>query len=200
MSSDPDSSTARLVLASSSPYRRQLLQRLQTPFVHAAPNIDESPRTGETVRALVSRLAHAKARAIAKDHPNAVIIGSDQVATRGDTVLGKPGSAAGAREQLLACSDQEVSFLTSAVVIDPARASVEEHLDETRVSFRTLQPDEIDRYIAREKPYDCAGGFKVEKLGITLFWRVRSDDPTALTGLPLIWVASALRRCGFDLP
>lgn len=190
----------RLVLASSSPYRRELLQRLTLEFRWQAPHIDETSRPHESVRSLVARLARSKANAITRDQPDAVVVGSDQVAVRGNTILGKPGNRELAQQQLLLCSDQEVTFYTAAVVIDGQRQSSEEHIDETRVAFRTLQPDEIDRYLDSEEPYDCAGAFKVEGLGISLFWRVTSDDPTALTGLPLIWVAGALRRCGFRLP
>lgn len=189
-----------VVLASSSPYRRSLLQRLAVDFRWQAPAIDESPRRGEAPRALVSRLARSKAGTIAAADPGSVIIGSDQLATRGDSILGKPGDRETARKQLLESADQEVCFYTAAVVIDPRRDAHEEHIDETRVAFRSLQPEEIDRYLDAERPYDCAGGFKAEGLGISLFWRITSEDPTALTGLPLIWVAAALRRCGLQVP
>lgn len=195
-----DSGPPPLLLASTSPYRRQLLGRLGIPFETEAPGVEESPRAHEQVRSMVSRLAHEKARAVAGRYPRAVVIGSDQVAVRGTTVLGKPGDTETARHQLLLCSDQEVRFLTAAVVIDGSRNAIEEHLDETRVAFRTLQPQEIDRYVDVEQPLDCAGGFKAEGLGISLFWRISSDDPTALTGLPLIWLAGALRRCGYAIP
>lgn len=189
-----------LILASSSPYRRALLQRLGVSFRWQAPEIDESPRSGETPRALVSRLARAKADAIGASAGQAIVIGSDQVAMRGDTVLGKPGDRATARRQLLECADQEVCFYTAAVVTDPHRSTSEEHIDETCVAFRSLQPEEIDRYLDADQPYDCAGGFKAEQLGVSLFWRIKTEDPTALTGLPLIWLAAALRRCGFQIP
>lgn len=189
-----------LILASSSPHRRTSLQRLGLTFQWQAPDIDESPRRGETPQALVSRLAREKADAIATQAGRAVVIGSDQVATRGDTILGKPGDRETARRQLLECADQEVCFYTAAVVIDSYRAASEEHVDETRVAFRSLQPEEIDRYLDIDQPYDCAGAFKAEQLGISLFWRIRTEDPTALTGLPLIWLAAALRRCGLQIP
>ena len=189
-----------LILASSSPYRRALLQRLGVSFRWQAPAIDESPRRGETPRALVSRLAREKAAAIGTGAGPAIVIGSDQVAMRGDTLLGKPGDRDTARRQLLECADQEVCFYTGAVVVDHYRSTSEEHIDETRVAFRSLQPEEIDRYLDADQPYDCAGGFKAERLGVSLFWRINTDDPTALTGLPLIWLAAALRRCGLQVP
>ena len=189
-----------LILASSSPYRRALLQRLGVSFRWRSPDIDESPRPGETPRALVSRLARDKADAIGAHAGRAVVIGSDQVAMRGDTVLGKPGDRETARLQLLECAGQEVCFYTAAVVTDLYRSASEEHIDETRVAFRSLQPEEIDRYLDAEQPYDCAGGFKAEQLGISLFWRIKTEDPTALTGLPLIWLGAALRRCGLQIP
>ncbi len=189
-----------VILASSSPYRRALLRRLGVDFRWQAPAIDETPRPDESPRALVSRLAHDKAGAILAETGEAVVIGSDQVAARGDSILGKPGDRDTAKRQLLESAGQEVCFYTSAVVIDSRRAAHEEHIDETRVAFRSLHPDEIDRYLDAEQPYDCAGGFKAEQLGISLFWRVTTEDPTALTGLPLIWVAGALRRCGLHIP
>lgn len=189
-----------LVLASSSAYRRTLLARLGVRFAAMAPAIDETPGEAEKAEALASRLAYDKAAAVAALHPDAVVIGSDQVAARGTTLLGKPGDAGRARRQLLESSGQELTFYTAVAVLDGRRRAVERHMDETRVAFRTLAPDEIARYVAAERPLDCAGAFKAEGLGISLFWRIVTEDPTALTGLPLIWLAGALRRCGFAIP
>lgn len=200
MNNPHDTTEPRLILASSSPYRRALLERLGIPFRALSPAVDETRRRGEDAPTLALRLAHAKAAALATQFPQAVVIGSDQVAARGDTLLGKPGDAARARQQLLESSGQEVSFHTAVVVLDGQRRSVEREIDETRVAFRTLSPAEIERYVEAERPVDCAGGFKAEGLGISLFWRIECEDPTALTGLPLIWVAGALRRCGFAIP
>ncbi|MBT8130647.1 MAG: septum formation protein Maf, partial [Gammaproteobacteria bacterium] len=185
-----------LVLASSSQYRRQLLMRLVSDFSCHAPEIDETRHPGETPDHLAMRLAREKAQTVAIRHRDAVIIGSDQVAARGDTLLGKPGNFAAAHQQLLESSDQGLSFYTAVYLIDPNRETSETHLDHTRVHFRSLHDDEINRYLEIEKPFDCAGAFKAEGLGISLFWRINSDDPTALQGLPLIWLASALRRAG----
>jgi septum formation protein len=197
------SSTApglRLVLASTSQYRRQLLERLGLPFTVAAPNVDESPLPGESAVDLVHRLARSKADAIAQRHPKSVIIGSDQLALCGRDVLGKPGSGERAIAQLKSLSGQRVTFNTAVHVINSDTATHDGHVDVTTVHFRQLSDEEIKRYVARDKPYDCAGGFKVEALGITLFTRIESQDPTALVGLPLIWLAGALRRHGFILP
>lgn len=190
----------RLVLASTSPYRRQLLERLGIPFTVAAPNIDESPLPGESAVDLVHRLARSKADAAAQRHPKSLIIGSDQLALCGRDVLGKPGSGERAIAQLKSLSGQRVVFNTAVHVINSDTGSNEGHVDVTTVHFRTLSDDEIKRYVARDKPYDCAGGFKVEMLGVTLFSRIESQDPTGLVGLPLIWLSAALRRHGFTLP
>jgi septum formation protein len=190
----------RLVLASTSTYRRQLLERLGIPFTVAASNVDEEPLPGESAVDLVQRLARTKAEAVARRHTNSLIIGSDQLALCGRDVLGKPGSGERAVAQLKSLSSQRVVFHTAVHVINTASNANEGHVDLTTVHFRQLTEDEIKRYVARDKPYDCAGGFKVETLGITLFNRVESQDPTALIGLPLIWLAGALRRSGFDLP
>lgn len=190
----------RLVLASTSTYRRQLLERLGIPFTVAASNVDEEPLPGESAVDLVQRLAQAKAEAVARRHPNSLIIGSDQLALCGRDVLGKPGSGDRAVAQLKSLSGQRVVFHTAVHVIHADSAANEGHVDLTTVHFRALNEDEIRRYVARDKPYDCAGGFKVESLGVALFNRVESQDPTALIGLPLIWLTGALRRHGFDLP
>lgn len=190
----------RLVLASTSTYRRQLLERLGIPFTVAASQVDEEPLPGESAVDLVNRLARAKAEAVARRHPKSVVIGSDQLALCGRDVLGKPGSGERAIAQLKSLSGQRVAFHTAVHVIHSDTAGHEGHVDLTTVHFRQLSEDEIKRYVARDKPYDCAGGFKVEALGVALFNRVESQDPTALIGLPLIWLAGALRRNGFELP
>jgi septum formation protein len=192
--------TPRLVLASTSSYRRQLLERLGIPFTVAAPNVDESPLPGESAVDLVHRLARTKADAIAQRHPRSLVIGSDQLALCGRDVLGKPGSGERAIAQLKSLSGQRVVFNTAVHVINSDTGSNEGHVDVTTVHFRSLTDEEIKRYVARDKPYDCAGGFKVEAFGVTLFTRVESQDPTGLIGLPLIWLAGALRRNGFTLP
>ncbi|MBT8136651.1 MAG: septum formation protein Maf [Gammaproteobacteria bacterium] len=189
-----------LVLASASKYRRMLLNRLALRFDSIAPNIDESRHGGETPEHLATRLAREKARAVAAAHTGTVVIGSDQVATRGDNILGKPGDFETARTQLLESSDQEVTFYTAVSVMDTGRGINEHHTDCTRVDFRSLNAEEIQRYLEAERPFDCAGAFKAEGLGISLFWRIQTVDPTAIMGLPLIWLASALRRAGYQVP
>ncbi len=194
------STLSRIVLASTSLYRRQLLERLRLPFTVHSPGIDETPLPGEDVTALVHRLARLKAEAVAERYPDSLIIGSDQAATRGATILGKPGSAEAATAQLKASSGSQIAFLTAVHVIDPHHQRHEAHIDTTVVKFRALSDEEIARYVAAEKPLDCAGAFKAEALGISLFERIDSHDPTALTGLPLIWLAGALRRAGVLVP
>jgi len=189
-----------LVLASTSAYRRLLLERLRIPFECVAPAVDEQRLPGEPADALAQRLARLKAQAVAALRPGAVVIGSDQVAVRGSAILGKPGTSARCQEQLLQSSGQDVAFLTAVHVIDGRTRRVESHLDRTLVRFRTLAADEIARYVAADAPHDCAGGFKAESLGIALFDHVESVDPTALTGLPLIWLCGALRRASIPVP
>lgn len=191
---------ARLVLASTSIYRRQLLERFRLPFTVHSPGVDESLLPNEEAITLVHRLAKAKAEAVALRYPDSVIIGSDQVAVRGATILGKPGSMEAAIAQLKAASGAQIVFQTAVHVIIPQHQRHEAHVDTTVVKFRNLSDEEISRYVEAEKPLDCAGSFKAEMLGITLFERIDSHDPTALTGLPLIWLAGALRRAGFQLP
>jgi septum formation protein len=189
-----------LILASTSRYRRALLERIAPPFEVLSPDLDEAPLDGEVPRARAVRLSLAKARAVAERHPRAIVIGSDQVAALGDQVLDKPGDEETCRRQLSALSGRTAHFFTGCAVIGIDAEMRYEHLDTTTVNFRMLTDTEIRRYVAREKPLDCAGGFKVEALGITLFERVESADPTALIGLPLIWLASALRKAGYLLP
>lgn len=190
----------RLVLASTSAYRRQLLERFGLPFTVAGPNVDESPLPGESAVDLVQRLARSKADAVAQRHPKSLVIGSDQLALCGRDLLGKPGSGERAIAQLKSLSGQRVTFNTAVHVINTQTGADEGHLDVTTVHFRQLTDEEIKRYVSRDKPYDCAGGFKVEALGISLFSRVESQDPTGLVGLPLIWLSGAMRRNGFTLP
>lgn len=197
-SSDPV--PPRLVLASTSPYRRELLARLRLPFDCEPPGCDEGRQAGESADALAGRLARLKAEAVGARRPGCIVIGSDQVAVRGEEILGKPGSVESCIEQLGRCSGGEVTFLTAVHVVDGSRGRAESHLDRTRVVFRRLDPGEIARYVAADRPLDCAGGFKAESLGIALFDRIESVDPTALTGLPLAWLSGALRRAGIPVP
>lgn len=190
----------RLVLGSTSRYRRQLLERFGIPFTTAASHVDETPLPGESPIDLVHRLARSKAEAVAQRHRSCLVIGSDQLAVCDREVLGKPVSGERAILQLKALSGQRVTFNTAVHLFNSDTGANEGHLDVTTVHFRKLSEAEIERYVARDKPYDCAGGFKVESLGIALFTRVESNDPTGLVGLPLIWLADALRRNGFAVP
>ena len=190
----------RLVLASTSRYRRELLERLSVPFECAASQVDETALQDEPPQALAARLARLKAEAVAAAHPGAVVIGSDQVAVRGSEALGKPGSVERCVQQLLQSSGREVEFLTAVFVLDAAAGRSEAFVDRTVVRFRSLARAEIERYVAADSPLDCAGGFKAESLGISLFDSIESADPTGLTGLPLIWLCGALRRAGIPVP
>ncbi|MCM2478315.1 Maf family protein [Serpentinimonas maccroryi] len=189
-----------LILGSSSPYRRELLGRLQLPFSVAVPNVDESPRPGEPPAQMAQRLALAKAQAVALQHPQALVIGSDQVAELKGQALGKPGSHERARAQLQAMSGQSVCFHTAVALCCLDSGYSASALAQVRVQFRVLQDDEIERYLRAEQPYDCAGSAKSEGLGIALLERIESDDPTALIGLPLIHTARLLRGAGVPLP
>jgi septum formation protein len=186
----------RLVLASTSQYRKALLTRLGLSFTTQAPNVEESARANEQPAELAARLALAKAQAVAA--PGTVVLGSDQVAALGGKILRKPGTHAAALEQLVACQSRVVEFYTGAAVIDVAGARVWQTLDRTAVHFARLPAAALERYLRLDQPYDCAGGFKAEGLGIALFERIESADPTALIGLPLIWVAATLRAAGLD--
>lgn len=185
-----------LVLASSSSYRKMLLGKLGLPFEAAAPDIDESPLPGESPRALVHRLAIAKAQALTDRFPNHLIIGSDQVADLDGHTLGKPGTAERAREQLRLASGRSVEFLTGLCLLNSATRTLEATVESFRVHFRTLSEMQISRYVAREQPLDCAGSFKSEGLGIALFEKLEGDDPNTLIGLPLIRLAQMLERAG----
>jgi septum formation protein len=192
-----------LVLASTSPYRRALLERFGLPFTTARPETDESPRPGESPQALAERLALAKAEAVlarvANDVADTWVIGSDQVAEVDGRPLGKPGHNAAATAQLRSMSGREVRFLT-AVCLAGSAGQRHRALDITIVRFRALGDDEIERYITREQPLDCAGSFKSEGLGIALFDEIENRDPTALIGLPMIATARLLREAGFLIP
>lgn len=177
-----------------------MLERLGLPFECIAPGVEEIARPGEAPGDLALRLARAKAHAVAARRPDAVVIGSDQVALRGDEILGKPGTVERCRVQLQQSSGRDVVFLTAVHVVDGPGGTAESHLDRTQVSFRVLDDVEIARYVERDRPLDCAGGFKAESLGIALFERIDSCDPTGLTGLPLAWLCGALRRAGYATP
>ena len=190
----------KLILASTSPHRRALLERLGLPFTAVAPGVDETRSFKEPVGELVKRLSRAKAEAVAAAHPGALIIGSDQAAEREGEILGKPGGHAEAVAQLKAASGKYLKFHTGLCLLDTRDGSRREYTDVTRVIFRTLRDEEIERYLQAEKPYDCAGSFKSEGLGITLFEGIESSDPSALIGLPLIALARFLREAGVFLP
>ena len=191
----------RTILASTSRYRRELLQRLTDHIEQHAPKVDETADPGEHPKALALRLASAKAQALSVSCSDALIIGSDQVACCDATILGKPGNHARAVAQLQQCSGNTVTFYTAISVIDtrsrPFRVLSE--CNETRVTFRNLSNEEIHAYLMREQAYDCAGSFKCEGLGIALFERIQTEDPTALIGLPLIALTNLLREFGIRI-
>ena len=189
-----------LVLASGSRYRAAQLATLGVPFESDAPDIDESALPGETPDALAVRLAAEKARAVLERHPHALVLGGDQVATLCGTRLGKPGDAASARAQLARQSGRCVEFLGAVHLIDGRDGRERSALVSTRATLRVLADEEIFRYVERDAPLDCAGAFKVESLGIALFERIESSDPSALVGLPLIATARLLRECGLAVP
>jgi len=189
-----------LVLASGSRYRRELLERLRLPFRMISPAVDESARPGEGPRSLAQRLAAEKAASAAAHAADAWVIGSDQLAASAERVLGKPGGREACIEQLRFASGRTIEFMTACCVTRQSTRETFQHIDTTRVRFRALKAEEIERYVDAEQPYDCAGGFKCEGLGIALFESIESRDPTALIGLPLIWLAGALRGRGFHIP
>jgi septum formation protein len=200
MATLPSSHTAAppLVLASTSLYRRELLQRLRLPFTVQAPHTDETALPGEEPAALALRLALAKAQAVAQLHPDAVVIGSDQVADLHGQAIGKPGTHERALQQLRRLSGQEAVFHTAVAVVRASTGFAGAQLAAVRVLFRTLSDAEIERYLLLDQPYDCAGSAKSESLGITLLARIDSDDPTALIGLPLIRTCELLRQAGLN--
>lgn len=192
--------TARppLILASTSRYRRELLERLRLPFDVVSPQVDETPRPGEAAADLAVRLAHAKAAAVAVLHPNAVVIGSDQVAELDGQPIGKPGMHERAVQQLRSMRGRSVVFHTAVSVHHAASGYAGAALAPVTVHFRMLADAEIEHYLRAEQPYDCAGSAKCETLGIALLQAIDSDDPTALVGLPLIRTCELLRAAGFD--
>ncbi|MET0540859.1 MAG: Maf family nucleotide pyrophosphatase [Variovorax sp.] len=189
----------QVILASTSRYRRELLSRLQFPFDIHPPEVDETPHAGETPAALAQRLALEKAEAVARRFPDAVVIGSDQVADLAGEPLGKPGDHARATAQLRRMCGQTLVFQTAVAVVCRATGFLQRELAPVRVSFRQLSDAAIESYLRAEQPYDCAGSAKSEGLGIALLEAIHSDDPTALVGLPLIRTAAMLRAAGIDL-
>lgn len=200
MSSPSNDAAPRLVLGSTSRYRAELLRRVVDDFEQRAPGTDESAISGEFPAARALRLAIAKAKAAATGFDNALVIGSDQVAELDDQILDKPLTVESAHAQLSASSGREVRFHTALCVIDTRDGNQYTHVDLTHVRFRQLDAAEIARYVAREQPLDCAGSFKCEGLGISLFESIDSSDPSALIGLPLIALAQMLRQAGLRLP
>lgn len=188
-----------LILASSSSYRRSLLDRLRVPYSAHAPNIDEQQLPNETPSSMVRRLSEGKARAISEQYPDSLIIGSDQVAVIGDSILTKPGNFANAQQQLRKQSGQRVQFLTGLALLNSGNGNCQVDIVTTDVLFKTLEETEISTYLERDEPYSCAGSFRSEGLGITLFDAIHSSDPTALVGLPLIRLCQMLRRENYNI-
>lgn len=191
---------ARLVLASGSPYRRELLKQLGIPFEHCSPDVDETPREGECAEQLTMRLATAKALAVADRFPAHLIIGSDQVALLDGDPVSKPGNHAAARLQLQRSSGRRISFSTSLCLLNSETGRQQTAVEQYHVQFRQLSDEAIERYLIAEKPYDCAGSFRVEGLGISLFSSLQGDDPNSLIGLPLIRLCEMLVNEGLTLP
>jgi MAF protein len=190
-----------LLLASSSPYRRELLSRLRLTFECSAPEIDETAYIGETPEQLVRRLAVEKAKALAQNHPDHLIIGSDQAAVlEQKNILGKPHTFERAKQQLKACSGKSVSFLTGLALLDSRTGSAQVDCIKFTVHFRALDDQQIERYLQAEQPFDCAGSFKAEGLGISLFRATEGEDVTSLIGLPLIRLVDMLNHAGVEVP
>ncbi|WAT27380.1 Maf family protein [Pseudomonas sp. GXZC] len=189
-----------LLLASSSVYRRELLSRLHLPFICSSPDIDESHRENESAMELVKRLAEQKARALAASHPGHLIIGSDQVAALDGRIIGKPHTFENAREQLLAASGKRVSFLTGLALLNSKTGQCQVDCVPFTVHMRELDAERIERYLRVEQPYDCAGSFKAEGLGVSLFQRTEGPDATSLVGLPLIRLVDMLLAEGVQIP
>jgi septum formation protein len=196
----PDPFRPRLVLASTSRYRQELLARLGIPFETTAPNVDESPAAGEMPQALALRLACAKAQAAQAAFPDALIIGCDQVAAVGATLLNKPGTHARAVEQLKLMSGKQIAFFTALCLLNARTLQRQTAIVPVTVHMREFSTGQIERYLQAERPYDCAGSARIEGLGITLVARLDGDDPNALIGLPLIKLCDMLRNEGVDLP
>ncbi len=186
----------QLVLASTSPFRKQLLEKLRLAFVTDSPEIDESPKPGETPEALVARLAQEKAMAVAQRHPDSLVIGSDQVAVIDGEILGKPGNHLKAIAQLKAASGRRVTFLTALCLYNSATSDYQVEVVPFGVVFRELSESQIDNYLRAEQPYNCAGSFKSEAMGIALFERLEGEDPNTLIGLPLIRLVRMLEAEG----
>ncbi len=189
----------QLILASTSPFRRELLLRLGLPFDCVAPEVDETPLPDELPYALVQRLSESKARSVATRYPNALVIGSDQVAVLDGHILGKPGDHKGAVTQLRAASGRQVQFLCGLCLFDAARHHVQIKVVPYTVTFRSLSEEKIERYLERDQPYQCAGSFRSEALGIVLCDRLEGEDPNALIGLPLIQLAKMLETAGVEV-
>ena len=189
----------KIILASSSPFRKELLDRLGLDYTAVSPDIDESALPGEAPDRLVARLAEQKARAIGATH-NGLIIGSDQVACIDNAILGKPGNHSTAVAQLSRLSDRQVTFFTGLCLLDSSTHKAQIDMVPFTVQFRKLDSEQVERYLRKEQPYNCAGSFKSEGLGITLFEKMTGDDPTALIGLPLIRLTSMLAKAGIELP
>lgn len=197
-SSSP-AAASTVVLGSGSRYRRELLARLLPAFDVVVPRVDETQQPGEPAAGLAERLARLKAETVAAIRPDAVVIGSDQVAECEGEVLGKPGSSERAIAQLQRCAGRRLTLHTAVCVIGPGGGGTAVHVDRTRLSFRPLTTGEIVHYVSRDEPYDCAGSFKFESLGAALFSDVETRDPTAIQGLPLLWLAQALTDFGIRI-
>ena len=193
-------SAPEILLASSSPYRRGLLDRFLVEFEAVSPDVDESNTEGLEPADRARHLARAKAEAVSASTRNALVIGADQLAVLDGHVLGKPGSHQKAVEQLLAASGKSVKFLTAVCILDPVTRKRYEHTDETVVHFREFDRRLAEAYLRLDEPYDCAGSFKLEGAGFLLFESVKTDDPTALIGLPMIWISDRLLELGYLLP
>jgi septum formation protein len=189
-----------IFLASSSPYRRGLLDRFLSEYEAVSPDVDESNEEGLEPRELASNLARKKAEAVSINARQALVIGADQLAVLDDQVLGKPGDHSKAVEQLLAASGKTVTFLTAVCVLDPIGLTRHEHVDTTTVRFRDFDRRLAEVYLRHDEPYDCAGSFKIEGAGFVLFESVNAEDPTALIGLPMIWVSGRLLELGYLIP
>ena len=189
-----------LILASTSPFRAELLARLQLPFETFAPDIDETPMAGETPESMVTRLTEGKAEAAREQFPNHLIIASDQCATCDGDIIGKPSTHARAVEQLSRFSNRSITFLTGLCLLNTATGQMQIDCVPFVVQFRELTEQQIENYLSIEKPYQCAGSFKSEGLGISLFAKMSGEDPNALIGLPLIRLTSFLANEGIDLP
>ncbi len=193
-------SAPQILLASSSRYRQGLLDRFLNDYESLSPAVEETAEEAEEPAALATRLARKKAEAVSSTHREALVIGADQLAVLENRVLGKPGDHQKAVEQLLAASGKALSFLTAVCVLDPVSRRRYEHTDITTVRFRRFDRRLADDYLHHDKPYDCAGSFKIEGAGFVLFESVTTDDPTALIGLPMIWLAGKLKELGYLLP